>query len=598
VLGAPAAAAAANTSALAAALAAEIADGTVGAGGYAPLRFAHATALALAWVRARVDALCAQGFTVVAWGCASADAALLVAVFEGDAAAAAQAVRACVDGTSGAPAPAPTTFLAGTSAPRLSFATVDALFGTRVAVLALDWAEAGDALAALGGLAAARVGLPIVVPFPRQAVVALDATAAVWDVFTAQRGAWELHSHERRLPPWPLSLRAPARRIVGLMHQFNERMIAPHFLLNAAGKFDEFVVLDYNSTDGSREMAAEIAPPGWQVRLTRNPAFGMQQCDAEVMDEEAAFEGAWRMAFTTTEVLVHADLRGMLRAWEQDTGAWAAAWAGFYPTPRALYFRSIYVSGNDSRPLQRWAPLAQQRSGFLVERSRTVVEELPLLGQDVSVRNIMRRGWSAYSRYMHRFERGEYGYSGGRHFMMSPTFPGWGYFAQLAIQAARSNLSEAYPLVAPRGFIAKYKWAPWPESIDRKEHRVDHTLPGYEMGASDVMDHGAIVAERENLLTWHQEEDLRTAFLAPPAQTHTAPWIGGGMRANHWEWAAVFNAEGAEYVQRGRERAGYVQDAEAEAARAALNLSFSPLCLTRAECLCDDAKAPPPACVT
>ena len=572
---------------LAATLREEAEHGLVGAGGYAPTRFAHAAGLARAWVSGRISDFLEQGYTVLAFGCTPAHAALLHALLL-PAALGTVKFSGCVPCAT-EPAVAAGAVLAGTDIAVLARGGEGVAGLRRVAVLVLDWEHPAAALAALRGTEAADEGMPILLPLPRQVVLALDGRGVVWDKFVSPPpAAWELHSHEHRPPPWPLSLLPRGDHdIVAVMHQHNEMLIGPHFFFNAAGKFDAMVVLDYRSTDGTLEMAQELAPPSWEVRQSVNPAFGMQQCDQEVMDVEGAFPGAWRMAFTTTELLVHPDLRGMLRAWEQDVRAFSLASRGFFEETKVLYFRNAMSMGNNTLPLREWEPLAFQRNSVFLENAAEIILDCPWHPNNLP---ISRRGWGPYSRYMHRLEPGQYGYSGGRHFMANGVPQGWPTWTHLAHPAARSDPFQQAPLLAPHGYIAKFKYAPWPEVVLRKldVFSADTQKEGFE-SAGEVVGEGAQLAEHKTMVARSVELELRAALLAPPAQTQRMPWLGEGLRRMHWDWHGVFG-RGARYLQRRDVPGDFAGDAAAQAEYAALGLTYDAQCLTRSSCSCNESK--------
>jgi hypothetical protein len=60
-------------------------------------------------------------------------------------------------------------------------------------------------------------------------------------------------------------------------------------------------MIDYNSTDRSREIIKEICPT-WQIVTTRNAYFESAAIDREVEDYEAELSG-WRMTLNVTEFL-------------------------------------------------------------------------------------------------------------------------------------------------------------------------------------------------------------------------------------------------------------------------------------------------------
>lgn len=111
-------------------------------------------------------------------------------------------------------------------------------------------------------------------------------------------------------------------------HFRNEEVYLRYWLRHHAGLFDDGVLIDYGSTDGSREVIQEFAPH-WEVRPTRNTAFHSASIDAEVMDIEREITG-WKMCLNVTEFVMHHDLKGFLTEFEdRNPGAHGVVTTGF-----------------------------------------------------------------------------------------------------------------------------------------------------------------------------------------------------------------------------------------------------------------------------
>jgi hypothetical protein len=65
--------------------------------------------------------------------------------------------------------------------------------------------------------------------------------------------------------------------------------------------FDHGIMIDYNSTDASREIIKEFCPD-WEIHTTRNAYFDSACIDREVEDFEKTCR-SWRMALNVTEFL-------------------------------------------------------------------------------------------------------------------------------------------------------------------------------------------------------------------------------------------------------------------------------------------------------
>jgi hypothetical protein len=105
-------------------------------------------------------------------------------------------------------------------------------------------------------------------------------------------------------------------KLTVFMHFFNEEFLLPYWLKHHLPFFDHGVLIDYASTDRSREIVKELAPH-WEVRSSRNEFFGATVCDREVMAIEREFEG-WKLVLNATEFLFHEDPRDYLGRFERE----------------------------------------------------------------------------------------------------------------------------------------------------------------------------------------------------------------------------------------------------------------------------------------
>ena len=253
-------------------------------------------------------------------------------------------------------------------------------------------------------------------------------------------------------------------RVILISHFYNERMLLPYWIQHHAPLFDAAVLLDYNSTDDSVEIIRREAPSTWRVVPSRNAMFGAEQLDAEVVYWERQFGGAWKIALTTTEFLVHSDLHELVARLDRDRQT-------------VVRFHGLNIVGNDSLPLQRFVPLLQQRSQY------GLWADAP-----------------QYGRFLHRLDGAPY--STGRHAL------GGGIAAP----------------TEPSGFIAKFFFSPWPQSLQRKTQikariPVEDTRRGF--GVQHMRDEAAIVKARDETMRIAQLWDLRDVIRAP---TWCAPY--------------------------------------------------------------------------
>lgn len=87
-----------------------------------------------------------------------------------------------------------------------------------------------------------------------------------------------------------------------LCHFYNEEYLLPWWLEHHKQIFDHGIMIDYHSTDRSREIIKEICP-SWDIVTSRNPNFQADNIDYEVMDIERNIEG-WRICINVTEFLI------------------------------------------------------------------------------------------------------------------------------------------------------------------------------------------------------------------------------------------------------------------------------------------------------
>jgi hypothetical protein len=94
---------------------------------------------------------------------------------------------------------------------------------------------------------------------------------------------------------------------------------------------------------------------------------------------------------------------------------------------------------------------AYQRTTYFVERWAPLASADP-----ASLAIPLRRAWSMYSRFMHRMDEG-IGYVPGRHNLVWWSGP-WETLG-------RNAPPPTSPIIAPQGFIVKYRFGPWPEMV-------------------------------------------------------------------------------------------------------------------------------------
>ena len=102
-----------------------------------------------------------------------------------------------------------------------------------------------------------------------------------------------------------------------ISHFYNEEYLLPWWLVHHREIFDFGVMIDYGSTDGSKEIIKSLVPH-WKVIPSRNNNFEAQLVDSEVSDYEEALPTGWKTALNVTEYISFRDLENSLIAWENS----------------------------------------------------------------------------------------------------------------------------------------------------------------------------------------------------------------------------------------------------------------------------------------
>lgn len=87
-----------------------------------------------------------------------------------------------------------------------------------------------------------------------------------------------------------------------ICHFYNEEYLLPWFLKHHQQVFDHGIMIDYASTDRSREIIQELCPT-WEIIPSRNQWFDPGPVDQEVIDIENSIDG-WKMCLNVTEHLM------------------------------------------------------------------------------------------------------------------------------------------------------------------------------------------------------------------------------------------------------------------------------------------------------
>ena len=92
-----------------------------------------------------------------------------------------------------------------------------------------------------------------------------------------------------------------------ITHVRNEEYLLQWWLPHHKNKFDHGVIIDYNSTDRTRELVKQHCPD-WEFRPSVHPEFGAKDADSQVMSIEAEIfrqaPSSWVIALNVTEFLI------------------------------------------------------------------------------------------------------------------------------------------------------------------------------------------------------------------------------------------------------------------------------------------------------
>ena len=305
------------------------------------------------------------------------------------------------------------------------------------------WTDIKQRLAtALKGAVEARAALWVLLPYPNHELVALRVTSGqVVPILTYSFG-----------PSRPKRRHYPTLAMVS--HFYNEELMMPYWIFHHAHLFDEAIVIDQHSTDKSPQYFRDYAPSSWRLVNTSLRDFDAAQTDEEVGRYEVELNSPWRISLTTTEFVVHPDVLSELNEMEREV--------------EALRLPALRLIGNDTIPLRRFESLVRQRS-------------LAALGEWIT----------GYSRFFHRLRRSasrSNPYSPGRH----------------GLEGHRVAINDNTVKVGQHGWIAKFAFTPWPESLARKlqiSHRIPESDKVRGLGAQHLWTKDKMEQERNALLS-------------------------------------------------------------------------------------------------
>jgi len=213
-------------------------------------------------------------------------------------------------------------------------------------------------------------------------------------------------------------------RNILITHFYNEEALLTQWIRHHAPLFNCAVLIDYNSTDKSREIIKREAPDSWNIVYSHNREFGAMAIDQEVSGYENSFDNNdWRLALTTTEFLFATGLRRKENSIFNDIGE-----------VKAIRIPSLTsVDREDSPKNNRSVALLQQKNLVYFQNGSSGV----LTDEEERYVN------NHYNRFMHKVRDFHNPYTVGRH--------------DFRHQSVQKNMH-----------IIKYVYGPFPDFYSRK----------------------------------------------------------------------------------------------------------------------------------
>lgn len=234
----------------------------------------------------------------------------------------------------------------------------------------------------------------------------------------------------------------PREMKVLFSHFYNEEFLLPFWLDHHRRLFDHGVLIDYGSTDLSREICRELVSD-WDVVTSENKEFSAIMVDFEVMKYEQRYRGHWKLVLNTTEFLVGDGLDHVIDYIEQSDHV-----AGQIDG-------AIMVDVDPTATIDRTKPLVAQKHHGIWESDFPYEEmKLPWLP------------FASRTRILHRYDIGAY--HPGRHYSYLPR--------QVDIQ--RSQLG-----------IWWYAFSPWTEETVGRKLQIQSRIDKFDRKAGFGVQH-------------------------------------------------------------------------------------------------------------
>lgn len=132
-----------------------------------------------------------------------------------------------------------------------------------------------------------------------------------------------------------------------ITHIYNEEYLLPFWLKHHKRLFDRGIIVDYHSTDKSREIIKEICPT-WEIIPSKNQYYSRPTLYPELIEIEKRIKG-WKTILNVTEFIFHPDLRTYLHSLCPNV-------KGVWMPPVSL------IDDNPQNPLNDDMPLVLQKS--------------------------------------------------------------------------------------------------------------------------------------------------------------------------------------------------------------------------------------------
>lgn len=284
-------------------------------------------------------------------------------------------------------------------------------------------------------------------------------------------------------------------------HFYNEDALLTQWIRHHAPLFDCAVLIDYNSTDQSRDIIRREAPDSWNVVASYNREFGAMAIDAEVSGYENSFNNNhWRLALTTTEFLFTTGLR------RKENPIFAAE----HLNANAMRIQSLSsIDREDAPKNDKSQALLRQKNLFYL--------------QDDSCKGILsaeeeRYMNNHYNRFMHRIRDFNNPYVVGRH--------------EFRHASTQTNLH-----------ILKMLYSPFPELFSRKlqiKNRIPESDKQFNFGHQHMVEYDKLADnygrnQRLNLVSVTDESSQRLYFDTHMRSTNPADQLLCGVYMNLYE---------------------------------------------------------------